>query len=211
MKCFDKWYVFAGSGRYFFPHEQYSSSQPDVIFGFPFLCKVDGSCNPSTMNSVNSEGDPCKHLDQSGGSVKGWELELTKSDCSQGGYCKERVITDPTVTDYNMVFFTSMQPTGEICGFGGRTRVWGLNCATGEPIMGNSCEGYKISKLKGTIFLQTSTGTLYQLGVPGAFADENNSAPARTTDWFTGTPPESSTPFVQAKNRSGEVVLWMER
>jgi type IV pilus assembly protein PilY1 len=211
-KCFGHWYVFAGSGRYFVPHEQYSPSQSDVLFGFPFLCEPDGTCNPANINSVNSESDPCGHLqDWDKGNVKGWELELEKLDCTpEAGYCKERVITDPTVTDYNMVFFTTTEPTGETCGFGGRTRVWGLNCATGEPIQGNSCPGYQLSKTKGTLFLQTSTGALHQSGVPDAF-DNGSGTPSRTTGWFAGTPPESATPFIPPAIKSGEVVLWMER
>ncbi len=101
-----------------------------------------------------------------------------------------------------------MEPTNSLCEYGGRVRLWGLNCATGSAISDTSCPGYTVSNVQGNIFLQTSTGAVSQVSPNNAFTQNNN----RTTQWQQGTPPETSAPFVKPFTaRQGVIIQWIEQ
>ncbi len=204
-KCFDRWYVYAGSGRYFFKGDNYSESQNDRLMAVPFVCDAQNSCKQPNINFGHSSADACKFLGDET-KVQGWYVELGSGD---EDYYKERDITDPTITNQNLIFFTTTQPTADVCGFGGRSRMWGLNCATGAAIADLSCPGYSVSTVQGSLFLQTSTGALYRIN-PNA--DFQGGTDNRTTEWYQGVPPETATPFVEPMGtKTGRILHWIEK
>lgn len=209
IKCFDMWYVFAGSGRYFHRADEYNeNNKTDMIIGGRFLCTPsDNNCQ---VNFSSSDSDPektCRDLKQ-GGTNDSWNWYLNTGD---EGYYHERVITDPTVSSQNIVYFTSTEPISTACGYGGRTRIWGLNCATGGPIFpkpGEGCLGYDITTAAGALYLQTSTGAINKVDPNTSF----NSEDGVTSEWFAGIPPEAAPPVIPPLElRQGKILHWKEK
>ncbi len=205
VKCFGMNYIFFGTGRWFFKNDEPGQNVNDKekLYGVRIDgCLTGGRCN---INQAKSSNDSCAEL-SSGGNVSSWYRELApKGD----GYNKERLISDPTVTSYNVVFFATTQPTENLCGFGGRSRLWGLNCATGAGLLDSSCPTYIASPPANTsVLLQLSRGNIEVIG-KGSFTKESGSA----TEWFTGTTPESPPTVPGAGGRSvkGRIILWLER
>ncbi len=214
-KCFGHWFLFLGSGRYFTTSDTYGS-QLDYIMAVPYSCSNynDPSTCPFGINYANSTkaevcGDESWSFDNNTNAH--WSpWAVTLADHNGTDYYKERMITDPTVSTENMVFFTTTQPLGpgKPCEAGGRTRVWGLNCATGKAIEDTSCAAAPIADPTGTIYLQTSTGAINKILVAETFTEEGGKA----TRWMEGIPPESSTPFVgRFKTRETQVMHWIEK
>ncbi len=109
---------------------------------------------------------------------------------------------------------TTIEPTKDPCKFGGRTRIWALNCATGGSIV-DEClyQAYNIDrrKLKGATLLQLSGGNIQQINLK-EIANEQATNNSKTTNWFTGTAPEGAPSFVYpAPPKKGEILLWLER
>ncbi len=232
MKCFNTWYMYGGTGRYFFPLDNYGpsgagSAGKNFIFGTPFLCdeydldttapgypnttKHCGGMNFMNQNSITKVCGNLSDVAQIGKAA--WQIYL---DDAEESYLKERIITDPTMTSLNEVFFTSAEPTSQACGFGGRSRMWGLNCATGGTLVDTSCTGFEITDHSGTLYLQTSTGAIFQFSPSSAFTGPSTGADigdTRTTDWRAGMPPESPVPFVAPSStaKAGAVIHWMEK
>lgn len=203
-KCFDRWYLYAGSGRFFFKGDDYGP-QNDWIMGVPFVCDAENNCDQGTINFAHgTDKNFCSDLtDRS--KADAWYVEL---DGATTGYYKERTITDSTITNRNAVFFTTTQPTAEICAIGGRSRVWGLNCATGEAISDRSCPGFVVKANLGTLFLQTSTGAIHKIDPTFTFTAKGGKA----TPWYEGMPPENSPPHVPPSGlRAGKVLHWIEK
>ncbi|MGC8617069.1 MAG: hypothetical protein ACP5LU_08535, partial [Desulfurella sp.] len=144
----------------------------------------------------------CQELNSPGNGLNSWKISLDNSETN--GYLKERDISDPTVTGQNVVFFTTTEPTSNLCGFGGRTRIWGLNCATGAAALDNSCPGYVINNVSGSLLLQTSTGAVTQINPNTTFTKNNP-----TTAWQQGVSPETSTTFVAPfSGQAGIIIQW---
>ncbi len=209
-QCFDKFFIYFGTGRYFYKDDDpgVSSSDIEYLYGIrvdPCLKDFDISCSVDT-----DVPDICSSI-QNTSSIVSWVEEL---EASNADFFKERLITDPTTTDLNVVFFTTTEPTSNLCGYGGRSRVWLFNCATGESLLSQTCTGYTVSDLKGTLFLQLSGGNIEQIYV-NLSSDENNpftEANNKATNWMTGVAPESSTPFVPpASAKQGKIIYWIER
>jgi len=138
----------------------------------------------------------------------GWyiNLEGTTTD-----HLKEKMITDSIKTPFNVILFATIEPVKSICGLGGRTRVWGLNCATGGAITGCTVNNlYKINpaRVQGKLLLQLSGGNIEQIDVNQIA----NNPTSRKTNWSTGLAPEGAPPFVTPyKNLKGKLLLWLER
>lgn len=204
-KCFNQWYIFAGSGRYFYSDDEYSSAQNDRIMAVPFFCDADNNCTRGSINWGHSSSEVCPSAAANLNKIKGWYQEL---DAADGNYSKERVVTDPTITSQNIIFFTTSQPTAEVCKFGGRTRLWGLNCATGEAITDTTCAGYTVSNQSGALYLQTSTGAITGIQLMSSFVAEDGKA----TAWVEGMPPEAPTSFLPPnRTRGGRLMHWIEK
>lgn len=214
MKCFDTWYIFSGTGRYFFPLDDYGppgASGKNYIFGAPFLCDQYGQ-GCGNLNSLNDNRAACTNLQKGPSFLEqaGWLYTL---DDAEGTYLRERMVTDPSKTANNIIYFVTAEPTGDTCGYGGRSRVWGMNCATGSSIIDTSCTGYTIStgNVSGTLFLQTSTGAIYKINPSSSFTDSTTGN--RTTGWMVGMPPENAAPVVPPAStpKNGAVIQWMEK
>ncbi|NLJ29505.1 MAG: hypothetical protein GX433_16060 [Deltaproteobacteria bacterium] len=206
-KCFNQWYVFASTGRYFFKEDQYSTQQSDWIMGVPFVCDANNDCDQGSINFGHSSADFCSSLGARN-ERKGWYWDLERPDPGTGFY-KERSITDPTISTQDIVFFTSTEPTTDVCGFGGQSRVWGLNCATGGPISDTSCgSAYTVKTSTGTLYLQTSTGAINPLDPAKSFTENDG----KTTGWIPGIPPESAPPLVPPYEiKTGQILHWIEK
>jgi len=212
-KCFGQWYLYLGSGRYFTTADNYPI-QRDFVLALPLYCTSSNPADcPKNVNYIHgSKEDVCAEVSGTSATLDkdAWYIELDPAEGSPINYYKERLITDPTVTSQDMVFFTTTQPygPGQPCVSGGRTRVWGLNCATGEAISDNYCAAAQIKDTSGTIYLQTSTGTINKVVVPTGFGGEDD----RNSDWMEGTPPETSTQFVgHYEGNAGKIMHWIEK
>jgi len=203
MKCFGMNYIFFGTGRWFFKDDEPGQNANDVekLYGVRIDgCLAGGNCN---INAAKSANNACTEL-TGGNSTFSWYRELAPKDSD---YNKERLISDPAVTNFDVVFFATTQPTGNLCGFGGRSRLWGLNCATGAGLLDNSCPTYIANPPQNTkVFIQLSRGNIEIVG-KGSFTQENSSA----TNWFTGTTPESPPTLPEGSSTQGKIILWLER
>ncbi|WP_029520369.1 hypothetical protein [Persephonella sp. IF05-L8] len=217
MQCFNMNYIYFGTGRWFYKDDTPGTSSGETVEALYGIVIDDclknpttDNCNFNTINNNDIGNTICDELSSNtsdnGNLRTGWRIELSGA---ADGYYKERVITDPTVTDQNVIFFTSMQPTSDICGFGGRTRVWALNCATGASVFDTTntatCYGaYPTEFPEGKLLLQLSGGDIQQIG-----EKELNSS--QHTDWYIGTPPNTAPPFVTSNTWRGELLLWIEK
>jgi type IV pilus assembly protein PilY1 len=236
-QCFNTWYLYAGTGRYFFPMDNYGgsgNSGSNYIMGIPFTCDETNSQTCSTAmcssnkcscaaitSALNNSAGACTNLQAGDLGQAGWTYTLNAASYP---FLNERMTTDPTPSTSNMVFLTTSEPTADPCGYGGRSRVWGLNCATGAALTDTSCSGYTISpNLIGNLYLQTSTGAINQVHIntnphpnpnlpPSSFTDQSTGD--RTTPWYVGMPPENAPPFVPPPatvSKTGQMIQWMEK
>ncbi|MGA3113821.1 MAG: hypothetical protein ABSF90_05230 [Syntrophobacteraceae bacterium] len=226
-QCFNNgWYLFAGTGRYFFPKDNYGQSGNaglNQIMGMPFTCdQYNNNCGGAiSLNDTSAAA--CSSLQQAASNPSllyqaGWKYTL---DAGSGLYLNERLITDPTIdpgtpgNPGDIIYFVTSEPTSDPCGYGGHSRVWGMNCATGAAISDQSCNGYSVpaADVTGTLYLQTSTGAINQINAATSFTQASTGD--RSTPWFIGMPPENSPPLVQPANPSGtptgQLIQWIER
>ena len=203
MKCFGMNYIFFGTGRWFYKDDEPGQNINDTekLYGVRIDdCLTGGSCS---INAAKSSNNSCTEL--SGGTgLFSWYRELAPKNSD---YSKERLISDPAITNFDVVLFATTQPTGNVCGFGGRSRLWGLNCATGQGLLDTSCPNY-IANVPDSMaaLLQLSRGNIEVIG-KSSFTQENNSA----TNWFKGTTPESPPTLPGGGGASGKIILWIER
>jgi len=200
--CYERFYVYFGSGRWFYKADNVLSGQKERIYGVPLICDTS-KCE--LVEAVASNPDNVC-TDAKNKVIRAWyrELELGNED-----YLKERNITDPALTDQNVVLFTTIEPTADPCKFGGRTRIWALNCATGGAIT-DYCSVYKIDleELEGTALLQLSGGNIEKIDLKDI---PSQTSSGETTEWTTGTAPEGAPGFVRSVSQSGAILLWLER
>ncbi len=202
-KCFGKWYTFFGTGRYFYKEDEETSQ--NALYGVPFLCDENNNCETGEINSAhNAKGSPlpCEDI---GDKTKGaWMIPLMEEE---GSYLKERNISNPTISDFGAVFFTTTRPTADLCGFGGRNRAWALNCATGGSITDTTCPGASVDIKPFKYVVQLSGGNIKEYGKE-SFTEENN----RATEESYGIPGEKGgrliTPSEEASLR---ILLWLEK
>ncbi len=203
MKCFGMNYLFFGTGRWFYKDDSQGQNVNDTekLYGVRIDgCLFSGNCN---INTVHSSNNACTEL-SGGNEIFSWYRELLPRDAD---YYKERLISDPAVTIYDVILFATTQPTGNICGFGGRSRLWGLNCATGQGLQDTSCPNFIAAPPPElTALLQLSRGNI-EVITRDDFTEEGGAA----TNWFEGTTPESP-PTVPGGGRvKGKIILWIER
>ncbi len=209
MKCFGLDYIYFGTGRYFYPGDEpgVSSQDRERLYGILINTCLDSST--CKLNYAHGHKDVCPYLPENKNrpqTLVGWYREL---DPKSSDYFKERLISDPTVTDFNVIYFSTTEPTTEFCSFGGRSRVWQLNCATGEDLFDQDCPGYEANISGGTLFLQLSQGNIEKI-TPGTGSTSSFTGP--TTNWSPGITPESPTPFVApGRNQQGRILLWIEK
>ncbi len=115
-------YLFAGTGRYFFPQDNYGSSGNsglNYLMGIPFTCDqyyTKASCGSPNINSLNKNSTACSALTSAKNnnnlSSAGWQYNLDPA-AADGTYLAERMITNPLVTPpgFNKVYFVTSEPT----------------------------------------------------------------------------------------------------
>ena len=220
MQCFGNWYIYFGTGRWFSKKDN-SEISDNYLVGVP-LIPYTSNGNISNFRDFDYITLPTKYVnvsdeskakticnDTTGNNLDGWYLKLNGEE---GSFLREKNISDPTPTKQNIIIFTTTQPNGDVCQFGGRSRVWRLNCALGTAI-DYSCPGgvnspFKLSKEpKGTLFLQLSNGNIITVNLASDFTKNQN----RTTEWFEGIAPETATPLITSVGLQGELLLWLEK
>jgi len=206
-KCFDSPYLFFGTGRWFYKLDNSLPGQKNRIYGVALSCDSDGNCSPNVNVAHSQSGGQNVCTDAKNGNIRSWYIELNKDDA---GYLKERVITDPVITTVEgknkIVVFTTVEPKDDPCGFGGRSRVWALNCATGGSIQ-EYCGQYPIEKdkVESAMLLPLSGGNIKQVNLKSV---------NKVSNWFTGTSPEGTPPIisgVKSEIFKGTILLWLER
>jgi type IV pilus assembly protein PilY1 len=138
------------------------------------------------------------------GVIRGWYLRLNGKS---GKYLKEKNISNPSVSSKDIVFFSTITPSSDFCDFGGKTRVWVLNCATGGSILSNNCPGYEIDVDNFTFLLQLSGGNIEEIQAT-ALTKEGG----RATDYMSGiASEEGGLPMFPKSTLEGEILLWLEK
>ena len=157
MQCFNTWYLYGGTGRYFTSQDSYgfssnggSTYSQNYLMGIPFTCdQFNNNCTAiSALNSPSAIATAC--ASSNGQTIastlsEGWEYTLDAA-AADGSYLAERMITDPTIdpgttaNPSNQVFFTTSEPTSDPCGYGGQSRVWVMNCATGARLHNHAAQ-----------------------------------------------------------------------
>lgn len=204
MKCFGMNYIYFGTGRWFYQTDEIGQNSNDTeeLYGINIDKCFTGNCN---INNAKNETEACNELNSTNSNVWAWEQKL---DPISTGYFKERLIADPAVSPTNNItFFSTTEPSSNICSFGGRSRVWGLNCATGGSIFTgcNNNTRFLPTEFKNTIFLQLSKGNIEAI-TKDSFNQNNN----KTTQWFIGVTPETP-PIIPTPSQKGTLILWIER
>jgi type IV pilus assembly protein PilY1 len=202
-KCYNKLFIYFGSGRWFYKLDNPRPTRAERIYGVPLKCNAKDGCKP-ILTLSNNPKYVCSEAEND--NLRGWYRDL---ELGNETYLKERVITDPVLTDQNVVLFTTIEPTSDVCGFGGRTRIWALNCATGGSLLQN-CQSYPIDvdKISGTILLQLSGGNIEQYSLRDI---PYQTVIGETTQWTIGTAPEGGPGFIKQMALKGEILLWLER
>ena len=212
LKCFNMNFIYFGTGRWFFKtDEEGSNATSDVekLYGIRMdECAAEGAGHCS-LNNAHSSADVCNFLDSTNSTQNvAWYVDSLEPKGST--YFKERAVTDPTAS-MDMVFFTTMEPSADLCAFGGRSRIWALNCATGGSAFAQGCNNATtVRNVRGTLLLQLSGGNIEDVGL-----ESSNFSSSGTTSWFVGTPPETATPFVPPSSLSlngvPSILFWLER
>jgi len=210
MECFGRWYMYFGTGRWFKNIDDWEAVN-NTLFGIPLEIVRDSYGDEYLYIYTYTEDltDPANAeticSNASNGYISGWRIYLENTTSSS---LKEKNITDPITTPYNVIMFATIKPVKDICGLGGNTRVWLLNCATGGTLQ--SCPLYSINPIsvQGNLLLQLSGGNIQEVNV-NQLASSTNS---RTTNWIKGIAPEGAPPLVKPyKNIKGQILLWLEK
>ena len=199
MNCFDMKYIYFGTGRWFYKTDEagVNSNDHNYLYGVRIDDCIGGNCN---LNNAHTSEESCSQLLSGNGSFA-WSKVL---EPKSGNYLMERLLSDPEPIDYaDSVFFGTTEPNSDICSFGGRSRVWGLNCATGSALA-ISCDGaYEVDMSKvPPIWVPRTPGDITKVSSP-----ENE-----TTDWKEGAIiGDIQSAAEQARERKGRLLFWIEK
>ena len=206
-KCFDKHFIYFGSGRYFYK-EDTPDGEVERLYGIEIDSCENSNCS-FDPTSLHASDVSCSYVGRYG---YGWYQDLLGQ---KDGYNKERTITGATTTNEDVIFFTTTQPTSDICGFGGRSRLWGMNCATGESLTNQQCENYQTKEIVGTLLLQTSVGEIskFDINITNVTGPEGNITPftqegGKATEWRTGTAPPNESNYIPPPTRKPAKILY---
>ncbi len=206
MKCYDHWFVYFGTGRYFSKND--NDQDINHLFGLPFPCDYQNNCSPNTINSAHASDETvdCPNVMTFQSNKGGWDIELPDDTSSS---LKERCYSDPLIVDEkDIVYFITATPTSDVCDFGGHSKVYGLNCATGESIDNQSCTAYKSKPpVHSKLLLPTSTSYIYP--VPPEI-NPNGGDDFPSFYQLPGLPPPGGGGFF-APDVKGKVLLWLEK
>ncbi len=200
-KCFDRPYLFFGSGRWFYKTDNPLPSRQERILGVPLECSASG-CSPVTSLSSDPQ-QVCSAAQR--GQILGWYIDLQLGD---NNYLKERVITNPAFGN-NVAVFISTSPINDACSFGGKSRVWLLNCATGGAL-GDTCSTYPIAQPQGKVLVPGAGGEIVSINLENVASSGN-----RSIEFINLLPPETAPVFVGGVQNTNTpesgIILWIEK
>jgi len=176
-------WVYVGTGRYFYPQDDPSTTTNQTLYGLKEPCystgdrtmqtvvaggtynDMDGNCtDPVSGTIVNQSGTaataPAATLSNN---APGWLVNL---DIASGGSLSERVITDPVASAAGAVFFTTFKPSSDVCKYGGESLIWALNYSSGGLPPAKSMQGKAL--------MQVSTGAFAEISLSDAFKNTGN-------------------------------------
>lgn len=208
----DLW-LFFGTGRFFY---RLSNSVDDsgqvagdqrILYGMKDPCfkggidpGIDFTCTDTVdVSSLHDSSDTIT----TAAADPGWFINLCTGDSSINPVScppaastdlEERNISDPIVSSLGCVFFTTFQPSNDVCTFGGVTYIYALKFDTG-----GTCANF----LFGTGIVQTSTGAVTKIDLGTSFgertATNSDTSQAETKGrrsiGYNGVPPGEA-PFV---------------
>ena len=207
-------FLYFGTGRYFVSNDETQKTNTDInyLYGVPFNYGADNTPikGGTSINSSNNASDlTCETLDKINTNPQqaAWHIPL---EAAGGNYLSERCYSDPSTTEYNIVFFDTARPTDVVCECGGQARSWVVNCASGMGITDAICTGtdkYVVDqKIQFTYLIQRSGGDIQQYG-EGEF-DQNDD---RTTGWEEGVPSEQGgLPTFPSGSMLGTILYWKQ-
>ena len=207
MQCFgNQWYLYFGTGRYFYATDD--DMDVNYLYGLPLTCNPKtNSCDTGTINSAhNTETMDCGdvYMEGTNPNQAGWKRKLKEESEISGDYMIERNYADPSPTPFNVVFFNPAMPTADPCGFGGKSRSFALNCATGSGLMDDECDNYTVDVKTFKYLVQLSGGDIKQYS-PGDFSGGGGTAPT------PGVPSEEGGIPMTGASTTGEILLWLEK
>jgi type IV pilus assembly protein PilY1 len=207
-------FLYFGTGRYFVSNDETQDTNGDVnyLYGVPFNYGADNTPikGASSINSSNNASAlTCETLDKINTNPlqAAWHIPLEEAG---GNYLRERCYSDPSITEYNIVFFDTARPTDVVCECGGQARSWVVNCASGMAIDDVICAGtdkYVVDeKIQFTYLIQRSGGDIQQYG-----EDEFTENDKRTTAWGEGVPSEQGgLPTFPSGSMLGTILYWKQ-
>lgn len=211
MKCFpdiiDYPYLYFATGRYFVSNDVTQDGPNDInhLYGVPFSYNAENE-GEGTINSVNNSVDiKCLEINDSTGNFDRWAWKVPLTPAGDD-FLRERSYSDPTTTDYNIVFFNTAMPTDITCACGGRSRAWALNCATGGGILSDICEGdYIVDPIEFKFLVQLSGGDIQQY-------DDGDFGITGATEWTSGVPSEQGGLPIAPTNPGalGQILYWKQ-
>lgn len=208
MKCFGQWYIYFGTGQYF-NRSSTGSNQENNLYGSPFTCDAQNNCNATGINQVANTSDlDCGDIYMESGSPEqaSWRVEL---NAAQGDFFRERSYSKPSITSFNTVIFDSAMPTSRVCEFGGKSRSWARNCATGWAMSNGTCENYAVDETSFKYLVQLSGGDIQQYSW-GDFSE--GSEGFGKVPFTTGLFSDEGGKVVKWKNEGlGDILLWLEK
>jgi type IV pilus assembly protein PilY1 len=192
-------YLYFATGRYFTGNDetQENSNDNNHLYGVPFIFdenndKIDSVTGGASINNISDSSDiDCDRLVNSSSNPgqAAWKIAL---DNAGGDYLRERCYSDPVTTEHDVVFFDTAMPIDVACEYGGRSRTWVVNCATGQSIFSDVCAGETEEgtwavdpDIRFKYLIQLSGGDIQQHD-EDEFTDEDNTA----TPWREGVPAE---------------------
>ncbi len=193
-------WVYFGEGRYFTKDDDASTQRK--IYGIKDPCYINGSYTSGCTTTVNLSDlkDVTNDASATINDYYGWYIKLDPVNAS---FNAERVITDPVVSTNGWVFYTTLMPTSDMCGFGGITYVWMVDYKNGGTPQG----------VVGSLYMQLSTGAIQKLELRKNFGSgEGAKGGRKLSTSFSGTPPPSSgISLVLPPPPVNKVIHWIER
>jgi type IV pilus assembly protein PilY1 len=164
-------WLYFGTGRYFY---KVGTSIDDAdglraLYGIKEPCydpinnKLVNTCTASI--SVGNLTNQTTTISSVPDSSSGWIINLAASSTT---YKAERTITDPVASPSGAVFFTTYEPTADVCSLEGQSFLWGVNYNTGGFMSSSS--------LQGEVMIQVSTGSIEERKLSTTFGASRKSA-----------------------------------
>jgi type IV pilus assembly protein PilY1 len=166
-----KLWLYFGTGRYFYSGDDFDSQR--YLIGVQDRCYTTAdTLDPQCDTSVKSGAEPeatgkggvlgLGDLKDQSSSIaarvteKGWYIRLDKNTIANTG--AERSLSDPIAVTNGALFFTTFQPSTDLCQLGS-SYLWGVKYDTGGPI--------PASLINGKALVQMSTGSLEGVDLGG--------------------------------------------